>query len=91
MVTLNDLRPRHSAATRHADILGATRRRSKNPPAARQAVYEKSSARAANDARFVGPADLKRLNVDVTGQVVSTAPGKPAPVPARVPDSLSRP
>src|SRR5258708_38125807 len=32
-----------------------------------------------NDPRFRGPAQLKHLDVTVTGQVVSAAPGKPVP------------
>jgi hypothetical protein len=73
MITLNDLRAHRDTP---ADTLDQIHIDAILP---QLDAVTKIFARAAADKKFVGPTDIKHLNVDLTGQVVSSAPGKPVP------------
>jgi ABC-type lipoprotein release transport system permease subunit len=73
MVTLNDLRLRRDTPADTLDRIDV------DAILPQLDAVTKMFARAAADKRFVGPSDIKRLNVHLTGQVVSSAPGKPVP------------
>jgi ABC-type lipoprotein release transport system permease subunit len=73
MITLDDLRLRRDTP---ADALASIDVRPILPQLS--AVTELFS-HAWNDPKFRGPTEMKRLDADLTGQVVSAAPGRPVP------------
>ncbi len=73
MITLDDMRLRRDTP---ADTLDAINIDAILP---QLAGVRDLFAHAAADPRFVGPAELKRLDTSFVGQVVSPSPGKPVP------------
>jgi hypothetical protein len=73
MITLNDLRLHRDTPT---DTLGNLKIGAIIP---QLDAIRTLFAHACADAKFKGPAELKRLDVSFSGQVVSSAPGNPVP------------